>query len=441
LAHIISGVALNSPAHRAGVTVGDELTAIDGEPVIDLFDYQLKTASSRPVLHLVREGEAFDVRVRKSSEDPMGLTFADNLLGSVRKCANFCLFCFADQLPAGLRPSLYVKDDDWRHSVLFGNYVTLTNLSEAEFTRVLELGVSPLYISVHSTNPMLRARLLRRKNDRLASQLARMVERGMAFHGQVVLCPGLNDGQELVKTIVDLSAMYPNARSLAVVPVGLSAHREGLPNLTPVDRNSARDALDIIERAQHMCLAKLGTRFVFGADELYLAAGRPLPVEEAYEDFEQIGNGVGMLTWLESQLFEAAVNLPAETPLLSLGAPRRSIAIATGLAAAPFLQTWLSLLPLPGIDVTVVAVTNHFFGPGITVAGLLTGGDVARAIREQHIRADEVFIPNVMLRQGEDIFLDDTTPQELAEAIGMAVRVVGCDGEALWRAIIGIQEA
>ena len=311
----ITHVSPGSIADRLGLRIGDQLVSIAGEPVIDQIDYQALTAGETFDLELSRGGEPLLVRVRKADWEPLGITLDQDVMARPRPCANRCVFCFIDQMPPGMRETLYVKDDDWRLSLMMGNYITMTNMTDAEFDRVLRRRVSPLYISVHATDPEVRVRML--KNPRAAQlmpRLQKLKENGIRFHCQIVLCPGWNDGDVLLRTLEDLAALRPAACSAALVPVGLTRFREGLEPLKGYDRESAAALLDLVEPFRLESLRRYGTRFAFPSDEMYCLAGRPLPPDEAYEDYPQIENGVGMLRMFETDRRFAAEDEPvAET--------------------------------------------------------------------------------------------------------------------------------
>ena len=353
----------------------------------------------------------------------------------MRLCCNRCLFCFVDQLPASARESMRVKDDDWRMSMMMGNYVTLTNVSDREIGRIVERRASPLYISVHCTDPALRVRLLGTpRAARLQRQLQALSDGGIEFHCQCVLCPGINDGEALEQTIRELAA-YPGAKSLALVPVGLTGHREGLCELRPYTPREARAVLGIADRWRSALLASRGTRFVFPSDEFYLQAGAPIPPDGEYEGYEQIDDGVGLLRLLETEYAEAWADA-GEAVTRSGGAVR--LAIACGKSAADFLRDMLARYPVAGAEIGVYALENRYFGPTVTVSGLITGGDLAQQMRG--VPCDAVMITEVMLRQGDDRFLDDTALSGVERALGKPLVPVGRRGEDLLNAILKLRD-
>ncbi len=426
-AHIVSDVAPGSPLDGR-VFSGDELIAIDGESVLDLFDYQRLADRRNPVLTLMRGAQRISLRARKGAHDPLGLSFSDDLLGETITCCNNCVFCFVDQLPAGMRPSLQVKDDDWRLSVLMGGYVTLTNVSDAELQRILRDKIGPLYVSVHATDEDVRARLLGCASPRpILADLRALSEAGITVHTQVVLCPAINDGETLARTLRDLSALWPQVASLALVPVGLTEHRCKLTPLRAFTREEARSLIARCEAWQRECLSANGTRFVFPADELMLRADVPLPPFEAYEDFPQIENGVGMLRLFQQEFLDELADAPPVVP--------RRVAVLTGESAAPFLRTLAAQAAFPGVEVQVIAAPNRLLGRSVSVAGLVCGADALAAL--SGVQADEVLLPRSMLREGGDVFLDGVSLADFASRAPCPVRCVEVNGGAFLRALCG----
>ena len=429
MGHRIVAVERDSIADQLGLKAGDELLSINGRRVVDWIDYQAFTSEEKIDLVILRDGEETEYSLEKDEWEPLGLTFDSRLMNNIRECVNKCIFCFVDQLPEGCRPSLRIKDDDWRLSLMTGSFVTLTNVSDAELERIVERRASPLYISVHATDPKLRSYMLGTpRGALLMKQLNRLKAGGIQFHAQAVLCPGVNDGAALEKTIADLKALYPACMSLALVPVGLTGHREGLTPLRKYTRDEARAVIEQAERWQKTCLKKLGTNFVFPADEFYLTAHRSVPDDGFYEDYAQIDNGIGMMRLLETEMEEAYSDADLET-----AAPGRLI-ILTGVSVAPFMKSLMKRFPVPGVEVEVVPVENSFFGPEVTVTGLLTGRDVVRALQGRS--ADAVLITESMLRDGEDVFLDDMSFDEARRQAGMPIVKVGRRGDELLEAIM-----
>ncbi|MBQ6174657.1 MAG: DUF512 domain-containing protein [Clostridia bacterium] len=425
-------VSPGSVADRLGLRAGDRLELIAGEPVIDQIDYQALTSRSRFDLVFRRGDETRTLHVRKADWEPLGITLDQSIVSSPRPCANRCVFCFIDQMPPGMRETLYVKDDDWRLSLMMGNYITMTNMTDAEFERVIRRHVSPLYISVHATDPDVRTRMLRNpRAGRLTERLRMLKEAGIRFHCQIVLCPGWNDGEVLDRTLRDLGELWPAACSAALVPVGLTKFREGLEPLTGYDSRSAADLLDLVEPFREAFLRDHGTRFAFPSDEFYCLSGRDLPPDEAYEDYPQIENGVGMLRMFETELMMAAEDKPVAST------PPRHLVIACGTSVAQTMHRWCDTLAPEGTTVEVLPIRNRFFGESITVSGLLTAGDLID--QAGRVEADAVLITRSMLRADGDLFLDDMTLTQVQEKFRSPLRVVENTGTGLWRAISGLE--
>ena len=372
------------------------------------------------------------MRVRKDEGGDLGLDFGSYLMDAPRSCANACVFCFIDQLPRGMRRTMYFKDDDARLSFLLGNYITLTNLSAREVERIIALHVSPINVSVHTTNPELRCRMLR--NPRAGESLdvmRRFAKAGIVMNCQIVCCPGLNDGEELTRSMRELEALWPAVHSVSIVPVGLTRFREHLYPLTPFTAEHAAETVDLVEGFSEGCLHRHGSRIFFCGDELYLKAGRALPDEAFYEEFTQLENGVGMLRLLETE-FRSALKL-ADAP------DGRDFTIAAGVAAAPLLEKLLLLAreAFPTLRGRVVAVENDFFGRSITVTGLVTGGDLIAQLKGREL-GERLLISQNMLRRQEMDFLDDVTLEGASAALGLPIYPVECDGFALCDAMFGI---
>lgn len=436
----IDGVAPESRAQRAGIRPGDVLESINGHPVGDVLDYRFYETERELALSLRRGEEAYTVELKKPQYASLGLEFASYLMDEQRSCRNKCVFCFIDQLPKGMRPTLYFKDDDDRLSFLFGNYITLTNIDDREVDRILQMHISPINVSVHTMDPELRCKMM---NNRFAGEalrhLYRLAQGSIRLNCQIVLCPGLNDGPALEYTLGELCGFGENLQSVACVPVGLTRYREGLYPLTPFDQHSARAALEIIERYGEQCRASRGSRTVYASDELYLLAGRELPPVEFYEDFPQIENGVGMLRDLEDGFLWALEELEEQDPA-ALEACRH-VTIPTGLCGFAFLNNMLDVLreKCHNIRIDMIPVVNHFFGGTVNVTGLLTGQDIAAQLAGREL-GDELLVAGNMLRAGEDVFLDDMTLRELSEKLGVPGVRVGGSGEDLLAAILGREQ-
>ncbi len=408
---IVSDVLPGSPAERAGISVGDAILSINGEPVIDLVDYEHLTANEDLTLDIVKKGgEKKTVAIRKDDYEPLGLSFATSLMDDMRTCKNHCVFCFIDQMPKGGRSSLHVKDDDWRMSFIMGNYVTLTNLDDSEIERIIRRGVSPLYISLHASDPTVRRAMM--KNPRageILPQLKRLTKEGLQFHLQIVLCPGINDGEILRRSIDDMLALHPYAQSLAIVPVGLTRHREGLAPLRGYTQEEAIALIEEIEPMQREIFKRHGTRFVFLADEWYTLSGRELPSYDDYEGFPQIENGVGLLRLFEGEMLEA---LEGRSPLKQ----QKRFLMAGGVSAEPFFREAYKRLPPYGVTIDTRAIKNRFFGESVTVGGLVTGGDLIDLLKGEDV-GRALLIPRAMLKADEDVFLDGVTKAEAEAAL------------------------
>ena len=426
---VITSIDPRSPAEKAGIRAGEQLLSINGHAVVDVLDYRFYGYDPVCELELSRDGKTRSVRIRKQEGQDLGLNFQTYLIDEMHQCSNHCIFCFVDQMPPNMRESLYIKDDDERLSFLLGNYTTLTNLSEREAQRIIDLHISPINVSVHTTDPQLRSTML---GNKAAVQSLEYMKRfgaaGIRMNGQIVVCPGWNDGDQLRKTMQDLTDM--GFASCSVVPVGLTKYRQGLARLSPMTADTAREVIAIADAFGEKCLKEKGTRLFFCADELYLKAGLPLPEDDYYEEYRQLENGVGLLRSLE-QDFMSTLRLTDEA-----GSPA-PFTIATGVSAAPFLEKLMDALreKFPAIDAQVIAVQNDFFGHTIDVAGLLTGQDISAQLRGR-VDGRRVLIPLHMLRHGETVFLDDYTVDRLSSELGCPVQVVGLDGGDLLDAIL-----
>lgn len=430
MAHIIESVQPHGVAYRRGIRAGDSLIAINGEPILDEIDYQALTNRQRlDVLIRRPNGTEETVRIIKAREAKLGLQLADTLACRPYACKNKCVFCFIDQMPPGMRETLYVKDDDWRLSLMMGNYITLTNVDEKEFQRILRRKASPLYISVHATNPDVRVKMMRNPNARfIMDRLRALRDAGLRFHCQIVLCPGYNDGDVLVDTLNTLSGLYPAAQSAALVPVGLTKFRKGLAPVAPFDREKAKAVMAIARDFQTRLLSAIGTRFVFPADEMVLIAGEALPPEEAYEGYPQLENGVGLLRRFENGLRAASLEN-------TLPAASRRVRIPCGASIAPVMRSWMDAYAPKGVSVAVQPIRNTFFGETVTVTGLLTGGDLMAQLKNAD--EDEILLCENTLRAEGDLFLDGTSLSDLRAALPMPVTIVPNTGASLFHALLG----
>lgn len=432
MGHRITQVERGGAGWKAGLRAGDTLERVSGEPIIDEIDYQALTAESRLTLSVTgKDGRAREVAMDKGEGEPLGLHFDSTMALTPRTCHNHCVFCFIDQMPPNLRETLYVKDDDWRLSLMMGNFVTLTNVDDQEFDRILRRRASPLFISVHSTDPALRCQMM---NNRFAgdilSRLTRLKDAGLRFHCQIVVCPGLNDGDALMRTLGDLIALAPATQSVAMVPVGLTKFREDLTPVAPFTKETAQKLLSDIAPLQARCRETLGTTLLFPSDEFFCLAGQPVPPDEWYEGYPQIENGVGLLRLLETEIEEAASADEGGEPVKP-----KTIVIPTGVSACATIRRLARTYAPKGVTVTVQPIVNHFFGERVTVTGLLTGGDVLEQLDVS--QADEVLINGCMLRSEQDLFLDDMALTEFEKRLGKPVRVSGSSGQDFYDALRG----
>ena len=433
--HKIRTVLPGSIAEELELEPGDVLLAVNDHEIEDVFDYHYYT-NEEYLTVLVRkpDGEEWELEIEKEFEEDLGIEFESSLMDDYRSCRNHCIFCFIDQMPPGMRETLYFKDDDSRLSFLQGNYVTLTNMSDHDIDRIIHYHLGPINISFQTTNPDLRCKML---HNRFAGdvfpKIRRLADAGIELNGQIVLCRDINDGAELERSISDMTSYLPALRSVSVVPVGLSKYREGLYPLKPFDAQSAGEVIDLIESWQKKIYPQYGVHFVHASDEWYLLAGRPLPEEERYDGYLQLENGVGMLRLLKEEVEEtlAEVKPDGETP-------KRRVSIATGRLAGPFLKELGKQIETVYQNVTlqIFEIRNDFFGKSITVSGLITGQDLIAQLKDQDL-GDELLLPTNMIRSGERVFLDDLTIEDAEEALGIPIRIVESGGRDLVCAVTG----
>lgn len=421
-----------SPAAQAGLLAGDTLLKINGHDFHDILEYRYLTAEYEVELEIKKiNGENEKLVITNDYED-LGIEFKESLIDEAQSCRNKCIFCFIDQLPKGMRETVYFKDDDTRLSFLQGNYVTLTNLSEEELDRLIKMRVSPINVSVHATNPELRIKML---NNRFAGKcyeiMKRFADNGIMMNGQIVLCPGINDGAELDRTITDLEALYPNVNSVSAVPVGLTKYRCGLYPLKPYTKETARKVIEQVTNHQERLLKKIGTRLIYLSDEFYIKAERPIPEPDSYEGFPQLENGVGLVASLKEE-FDAAIKLVKRKKY-----ERKSVMIATGEIVGDFISGLAhKVSEVSGIDIRVYPIKNNFFGGEVNVSGLVTGTDIIDQLKAVK-KADVLLIPHTMLRDEDGIFLDDTTVEQVEEALKMPIVPINNDGYEFVEGIIG----
>lgn len=426
----ISNIEKKSVAQKVGLKKDDEILAFCGETAQDMLDVAYYDSLAEFDITVLRGNKQKILHVSKDAMQPMGWDFYDECYIEPRWCANKCVFCFVDQLPKGQRKTLYVKDDDWRLSFASGNFVTLTNITDKELERIEQKKFSPLYVSVHATDEELRKKLLGNPKARpILPLLKRFADSGITMFTQIVMCPNLNDGAQLEKTLKDLYALFPAVQNVAVVPVGLTKHRDKLCELTPVDENVAAKTVDFVEKFDAKCFAEHGKHFAYCSDEMYLYAKRDVPNFEYYGDFEQLENGVGLIADFRYQFdlaFDSAV-----------AAKKGSFTVVTGVSATPLIEETIAKAKkkFPDLNMNVVTVTNKFFGETVTVAGLVVGQDIVEALEAHTGVGDTLLLPRVMLREIEDVFLDGMTLQQLKDITGKEI-VVTADGYELCEAVL-----
>ncbi|MDO5406134.1 MAG: DUF512 domain-containing protein [Eubacteriales bacterium] len=459
--HLIRAVDPGSIAEELELEPGDKLLKINGNEVEDIFDYEYYMNSESMVMLVEKaDGDLWELEIENDYED-LGITFENGLMSDYKSCSNKCIFCFIDQMPPGMRETLYFKDDDSRLSFLQGNYITLTNMKDHDIQRIIDFKLAPINISVHTTNPELRCMML---HNRFAGEALKKIdtlyEHRIPMNGQIVLCKGVNDGAELDRTIRDLTRYIPCMESVSVVPVGLSKFRDGLHPLEPFEKADAEAALAIIEGWQKKIYEEHGIHFIHASDEFYLTAERELPEEERYDGFPQLENGVGMLRLLDSEVDEALAKLEheweradgdvkevsesgnnaageSESGNNAADIPAEEISIATGLLAYPYLKKQIEKITarFPQKKVHLYAIRNDFFGEMITVAGLITGQDLQKQLSGQQL-GTRLLLPVCMFRSGEEVFLDDVTRAEVQTALQVPVNIVKSSGQDLLDAIL-----
>ena len=434
--HRVKEVEEGSIAWELGVEPGDVLLQINKHIIEDVFDYHYYV-NDEELLVLIRkpDGEEWELEIEKDYEEDLGITFESGLMDEYRSCRNKCMFCFIDQMPPGMRETLYFKDDDSRLSFLQGNYITLTNMSDHDVERIVQYHLEPINVSIHTTNPELRCKML---HNRFAGEALKKIqtlyEGGITMNGQIVLCKGINDGEELERSIRDMVKWMPNLQSVSVVPVGMTKYREGLYPLEPFQKEDAREVLGIIHKWQDKLYQEYGTHFIHAGDEWYLLAEVDVPEEERYDGYLQLENGVGMMRLLLNEFEEGFQKLEGD-------AKERHASLATGKLAYPFIKQMAERLTekYPNLDMQVYCIRNDFFGESITVAGLITGQDLKAQLTGQKL-GDRLLLPIAMLRNEEDVFLDDMTISQLSEALQVRIDVVKSSGQDLIDAILQMEE-
>lgn len=427
----IVSIDAGSPAERAGLTPGMMLASVEGRPLRDALDYQFYTTPATLELGVCGPDGHRKVQIAKGEYEPLGCNFQTYLGDEKHSCSNHCMFCFIDQLPPGMREPLYFKDDDERLSFLFGNYITMTNLSDEEIERIITMHISPIFVSVHTTNPVLRTKMLANKRGgETLRYLERLTAGGIELNCQLVLCRGVNDGAELRRTLDNLLALRPQIGSVAAVPAGVTDYRQGLYKLTPYDRDSASETLDILEEYSRRCRKEYGKSIIYPSDEWYLTAGREIPSADFYDEFAQLEDGVGMWrlyhdTFMETLRDYRGLVLP------------RTLDVVTGTLAAPLIAQCAAAVSAryPQLNIKVHPIRNEYFGGNVSVAGLVTGTDIIQQCRGL-LAGKTLAVPEVMLRDEGNRFLDDITLPQLADALGCRTVVLPTDGAGCCKAYL-----
>ena len=437
--HLIKKILPGSIAEEFELAPGDRLISINGHEIEDIFDYQFYAEDTYIEILIEKpDGEQWILEVDKEEDEDLGIEFDNGLMDEYRSCHNKCIFCFIDQMPKGMRDTLYFKDDDSRLSFLQGNYVTLTNMSDHDLDRIIQYHLSPINISFQTMNPELICKML---NNRFAGEALKKVDRlneaGIEMNGQIVLCKGVNDGEELAFSIREMMRYIPNLQSVSVVPVGLSKYRDGLFPLEPFTREDAREVLSTIHHYQNESYQKYGNHFIHASDEWYILAGEELPQEENYDGYLQLENGVGMMRLLLNEFEEAVKELQEKISAGTLDFSSREISMATARLAYPFIRDMAARMMemVPGLMIHVYEIRNDFFGEMITVSGLLTGQDLIAQLTGREL-GEALYLPQNVLRSGEEVFLDDVTVTEMEKALQVKVDIIKSSGRDFVNAVL-----
>lgn len=428
----IIGVIPGSIADEMAIEAGDTLLLINGQEIQDIIDYQFYSQDDFIVVELKKtNGELWSLEIEKDWDEELGLLFDDVIFDKMRVCRNRCLFCFVDQLPPRMRKTLYIKDDDYRYSFLYGNFITLTNLTEKDWRKIIDMNLSPLYVSVHCTDPQLRVKILGSKRAAsIHEDLKRLLAAGIEIHTQIVLCPGINDGEILKQSIEELSSYYPTVQSVGIVPVGLTGHRLKLPQLQVVNPEQSRNLIAIINNYQAKYHKVLQTGFVYLADEFFIKAGVAFPDAEYYDDYCQIENGIGLARIFLDEFARLEKSLPEQVD-------KREVFIITGVSAMMVLETVVKRLNLiKGLTVYLLPVENHYFGGNVSVTGLLTGKDILQ-VMENKYQGQDVIIPEIVFKQGDDVLLDNISLEELRQRSGAHISTVDGSARSLVETVLG----
>ena len=460
--HIIKEILPGSIAEEFELEPGDILLKINGNEIEDVFDYQFFVEDEYiEVLIRKPDGEEWLLEIEKDPDEDLGIVFENGLMGDYKSCCNKCMFCFIDQMPKGMRETLYFKDDDSRLSFLQGNYITLTNMSDRDIDRIIKYNLGPINISVHTTNPELRCKMLKNRfAGEALKKIKRLYEAGIEMNGQVVLCKGVNDKEELARTIEELEEYAPVMRSVSVVPAGLTKYRDGLYPLESFEKEDAIEVIDLIESYQGEFFERLGLHFIHASDEWYILAGRDFPEEDRYDGYIQLENGVGMMRLLWNEFMEAYTAIDADAHKSGKSEKRicekvssvnekdevescngLEVSIATGVLAYDMIQKMSDMLEekIPGLKIHCYKIINNFFGEKITVSGLITGTDLIAQLKGKEL-GSRLLLPNNILRSGEDVFLDDYTLQEVKEAIGTEIVITPSDGAGFVNSVLGMYD-
>ena len=417
--NVISKVYKDSIADELGIEVGDLLISINGEPIHDIIEYRFLLSDEYLEVEIQKQNrEVYIYEIEKDYDDDLGIEFTNPIIDKAKSCRNKCVFCFIDQLPKGMRETLYFKDDDSRLSFLQGNFVTLTNMSEEDINNIIKYRISPINISVHTTNPELRKTMIKNKfAGNLYSIMERLAEAQIQMNCQIVLCPGYNDKEVLERTVSDLTKLYPYVNSAAAVPVGITKHREHLPNLEIFNEKTAGETIDQVDKLQKKYLKELGTRFIFLSDEFYIMANRKLLDYDEYEGFIQFENGVGMISKFEREIKDYLENLSEDHK-----SKIKKVSIATGHSAYEFMCEMAKCImeKCPNVQIDVYKIINNFFGDTITVSGLVTATDIIDQLKDKNL-GETLYIPRSMLKADEEIFLDNITLENLSDIMGLEV--------------------
>lgn len=430
----IFDVSPGSIAEELEIEPGDRLLTIDDHPINDILDYQFYSREDNIVIEIEKANlEIWSIDIEKDYDDDLGLIFDDIIFDKMKQCRNRCIFCFVDQLPRKMRKTLYVKDDDFRLSFMTGNFITLTNLSQKDWNKIIQMRLSPLYVSVHCLRPELRCDMLGHpKGANIKADLERLKEAGIEIHTQIVLCPGINDGEILEETINGLAEYYPSVRSIGIVPVGLTGHRKKLPELQPFDLPSASDLIRLIDEKHRRFRQQYGLGMVYLADEFYILAEREFPPASYYDDYPQIENGIGLARILLDQFDEIEASLPEKVA-------DREVHIVTGISALPVIQPIAGRLKqISGLTLEIIPVKNRFFGGNVTVTGLLTGHDIINTLGKKYI-GKQIILPGVLLKEHSRSLLDDITIEEIEQKTGTSIIIVDGSARSLVDAVLGTE--